>query len=71
MTCVPLTPSMAYSLRSTSWLPDGTLIGRLNIPEPVSDIAFGGPKNNRLFITASTSLYSLVTAVTGLPRVRC
>ncbi|MEU4797771.1 SMP-30/gluconolactonase/LRE family protein [Streptomyces sp. NPDC023327] len=51
--------------------PDGTLIGRLNIPEPVSNIAFGGPKNNRLFITASTSLYSLVTAVTGLPRVRC
>lgn len=50
--------------------PDGTLIGRLNIPEPVSNIAFGGPKNNRLFITASTSLYSLVTAVTGLPRVR-
>ncbi|MET9324184.1 SMP-30/gluconolactonase/LRE family protein [Streptomyces sp. NPDC003038] len=50
--------------------PDGTLIGRLNIPEPVSNIAFGGPKNNRLFITASTSLYSLVMAVTGLPRVR-
>ncbi|MGW0531291.1 SMP-30/gluconolactonase/LRE family protein [Streptomyces sp. NPDC003032] len=50
--------------------PDGTLIGRLNIPEPVSNIAFGGPKNNRLFITASTSLYSVVMAVTGLPRVR-
>ncbi|AZM56805.1 gluconolactonase [Streptomyces sp. WAC 01529] len=50
--------------------PDGTLIGRLNIPEPVSNIAFGGPKNNRLFITASTSLYSLVMGITGLPRVR-
>lgn len=49
--------------------PDGTLIGRLRVPEPVSNIAFGGPKNNRLFITATTSLYSLVMAVTGLPRV--
>ncbi|MYZ19558.1 SMP-30/gluconolactonase/LRE family protein, partial [Streptomyces sp. SID337] len=49
--------------------PDGTLIGRLRVPEPVSNITFGGPKNNRLFITATSSLYSLVMAVTGLPRV--
>ncbi|WP_203351635.1 SMP-30/gluconolactonase/LRE family protein [Streptomyces sp. Sge12] len=48
---------------------DGTLIGRLRVPEPVSNIAFGGAKNNRLFITATTSLYSLVMSVTGLPRV--
>ncbi|CAM5642568.1 Gluconolactonase OS=Streptomyces lavendulae subsp. lavendulae OX=58340 GN=gnl PE=4 SV=1 [Streptomyces lavendulae subsp. lavendulae] len=48
---------------------DGDLIGRLRVPEPVSNIAFGGPKNNRLFITATTSLYSLVMSVTGLPRV--
>lgn len=50
--------------------PDGTLLGRLLIPEPVSNIAFGGPKNNRAFITASTSLYSLVMSVTGAPRIR-
>ncbi|MEU9026031.1 SMP-30/gluconolactonase/LRE family protein [Streptomyces sp. NPDC048383] len=49
---------------------DGDLIGRLRVPEPVSNITFGGPKNNRLFITATTSLYSLVMSVTGLPRVR-
>jgi gluconolactonase len=49
--------------------PDGTLIGRLRVPEPVSNIAFGGPKNNRLFITANTSLYSLVMSVTGAPRL--
>jgi len=49
--------------------PDGTLIGRLRTPEPVSNIAFGGPKNNRLFITATTSLYSLVMSVTGTPRI--
>lgn len=50
--------------------PDGTLIGRLRVPEAVSNIAFGGPKNNRLFITATTSLYSLVMSVTGAPRIR-
>ncbi|MEV7613225.1 SMP-30/gluconolactonase/LRE family protein [Streptomyces sp. NPDC089799] len=51
------------------YAPDGTLIGRIRVPEPVSNIAFGGPRNNRLFITATTSLYSLVVSVTGLPRV--
>jgi gluconolactonase len=49
--------------------PDGTLIGRLLVPEAVSNIAFGGPKNNRLFITATTSLYSLVMSVTGASRI--
>ena len=49
--------------------PDGTLIGRLLIPETVSNVAFGGPRNNRMFITATTSLYSLVMSVTGAPRL--
>lgn len=52
------------------YAPDGTLIGRLRVPEAVSNIAFGGPKNNRLFITATTTLYSLVMSVTGAPRIR-
>lgn len=51
------------------YAPDGTLIGRLRVPEPVSNIAFGGPKNNRLFITATTTLYSLMMSVTGAPRL--
>ncbi|WP_461006737.1 SMP-30/gluconolactonase/LRE family protein [Streptomyces capparidis] len=50
--------------------PDGTLLGKLRVPEPVSNVAFGGPKNNQLFITATTSLYSLMLSVTGAPRVR-
>ncbi|GHD83215.1 SMP-30/gluconolactonase/LRE family protein [Streptomyces goshikiensis] len=45
--------------------PDGTLLGRLDVPEAVSNIAWGGPKRNRLFITAETSLYSVVMGVTG------
>ncbi|MFE2988359.1 SMP-30/gluconolactonase/LRE family protein [Streptomyces sp. NPDC059262] len=50
--------------------PDGTRIGRIDVPEPVSNVAFGGPKNNILFITATTSLYCLMTSVTGAPRIR-
>ena len=32
--------------------PDGTLIGKLLVPEPVANLMFGGPKRNRLFMTA-------------------
>ncbi|MEW2553535.1 SMP-30/gluconolactonase/LRE family protein [Streptomyces zhihengii] len=45
--------------------PDGTLIGRLDIPERVANITWGGVKRNRLFVTAETSLYSIVMGVTG------
>ncbi len=45
--------------------PDGTLIGKLHLPEIVSNLTFGGPKRNDLFITASSSLYALRVNVTG------
>ena len=45
--------------------PDGTLLGKLRLPEPASNLVFGGLKRNRLFVTASTSLYSLLLNVTG------
>ncbi|MBB6346025.1 SMP-30/gluconolactonase/LRE family protein [Nonomuraea muscovyensis] len=45
--------------------PDGTLIGMLHLPDHVANLVFGGPKRNRLFIAASTSLYSLMLNVTG------
>ncbi|MFE4588855.1 SMP-30/gluconolactonase/LRE family protein [Streptomyces laurentii] len=45
--------------------PDGTLIGRLDVPEAVANIAWGGAKRNRLFLAAESSLYSVVTSVTG------
>lgn len=47
--------------------PDGTLIGKLHVPEEVANLVFGGPKRNRLFVTASTSLYSILTNVNGAP----
>jgi gluconolactonase len=45
--------------------PDGTLLGEIVIGEPVSNICFGGLKRNRLFITATTSVYSVMLAVNG------
>lgn len=45
--------------------PDGTLIGRLKLPEFTANLVFGGLKRNRLFIASSSSLYSLMTNVTG------
>ena len=45
--------------------PDGNLIGKIKIPEVVSNVCLGGPKLNRLFITATTSLYSVFLNVNG------
>ncbi len=47
------------------YAPDGTLLGKIRIPEAVSNLCFGGPKRNRLFITATTSLYSVYVGVNG------
>lgn len=39
--------------------PDGTLIGKILVPEVVANLTFGGPALNRLFITATTSVYAV------------
>lgn len=39
--------------------PDGTLIGKIRIPEVVANVEFGGPKRNRLYICGTTSLYAV------------
>jgi gluconolactonase len=38
--------------------PDGTLLGRIRVPEVVANVCFGGAKRNRLFICGTTSLYA-------------
>ena len=48
--------------------PDGRLLGRLPVPEEVSNCVFGGPAGTRLFITASTSLYAIDLTTHGAPR---
>jgi len=45
--------------------PDGTLLGKILVPQTVANLTFGGPRKNRLFITASTSLYAIYTATRG------
>jgi gluconolactonase len=45
--------------------PDGTLIGKVLVPEGVANVAWGWPKRNRLYICATTSLYAVLLAVNG------
>ena len=47
--------------------PDGTLIGRILLPERCANICFGGRKRNRLFMTASQSVYALYVEAQGNP----
>lgn len=39
--------------------PQGELLGRIKIPETVTNLTFGGPRRNRLFMTGPRSLWSL------------
>lgn len=41
------------------YAPSGELIGKVHLPETCANLAFGGKKKDRLFMTASTSVYSL------------
>lgn len=45
--------------------PDGTLLGKILVPQTVANLTFGGPRRNRLFITATKSLYSIYVTATG------
>jgi gluconolactonase len=40
----------------------------IRVPEQAANVEFGGPKRNRLFVCASTSLYSIVLGVNGARR---
>jgi len=44
---------------------DGGLIGRVRVPEMVSNVAFGGARRNRLFICGTTSLYAIYLKING------
>jgi gluconolactonase len=45
--------------------PEGQRIGLIKLPETGSNLCFGGAKRNRLFMTASQSLYSLYVNTSG------
>ena len=46
---------------------DGTMIGRILLPERCANLCFGGRKRNRLFMTASQSVYALYVEAQGVP----
>ena len=46
---------------------DGEPIGAIHLPEGAANLCFGGVKRNRLFITASQSLYALYVDAQGVP----
>ncbi|KAF1020540.1 MAG: Gluconolactonase [Paracidovorax wautersii] len=45
--------------------PDGTLLGKIPVPEKIGNLCFGGPRRNQLFIAASTSLYRITLHTQG------
>jgi gluconolactonase len=46
--------------------PDGAAIGRIALPERCANLCFGGVKRNRLYMTASHSLYALYVNTQGV-----
>jgi gluconolactonase len=47
------------------YAPDGQPLGNIQIPEVVANVCFAGPKRNRLFICATTSLYAVYLNTQG------
>jgi gluconolactonase len=45
--------------------PDGSLLGKVRIPETVANLCFGGAKRNRMFICGTTSLYAVYLNTRG------
>ena len=43
----------------------GQLIGQIKLPEIAANLCFGGPKRNRLYIAASTSIYAVYVETQG------
>ncbi|MFK7763717.1 MAG: SMP-30/gluconolactonase/LRE family protein [Roseobacter sp.] len=45
--------------------PDGALLGKIRVPQVVSNLCFGGKDGHRMFITATTAVYRVFVDVTG------
>lgn len=43
--------------------PSGDLLGKVRVPEPVANLAWGGPDFHTLFLTATHSVYRLTTRI--------
>lgn len=47
------------------YAPDGTLLGKVRVPEVVANVCFGGAKGNRLFVCATTGVYAVYLNTRG------
>ncbi len=45
--------------------PDGTLLGKLHVPEIVANLTFGGAQRNQIFMCATSSVYSIRVTARG------
>jgi gluconolactonase len=45
--------------------PGGNPLGKIKVPQMVANVCFGGPRRNRLFITATKSLYAVYLGISG------
>lgn len=45
--------------------PNGDRIGMIRLPENCANVCFGGPRRNRLYMTASQSLYAVYVQTSG------
>jgi gluconolactonase len=50
------------------YAPGGTLIGRIEFPQDVTNLTFGGPDRSRVFVTSGPGLYAFATTVAGAQR---
>lgn len=50
------------------YAPDGTLLGKVRVPEVVANVCFGGAKRNRLFVCATTGVYAVYLNTRGAGR---
>lgn len=48
--------------------PDGRRLGKILVPETVSNVCFGGRHGHRLLMTATTSIYAVSLAIRGAAR---
>jgi gluconolactonase len=46
--------------------PDGSLLGKIHVPEKVGNVTFGGERRDWLYIAASTSLYRMRLSTRGI-----
>jgi gluconolactonase len=47
------------------YAPDGDFLGRIAFPQDVTNLTFGGPQRNRLFVTSGPALYALSVNAIG------